>query len=447
MRNKGFIILLAVCGLVVMLATIFMTSTNNVENDLLVDQFYNVTQGYNTIQVERVVKDKNNKAPGDVETPDSTVHVQTWLDACIAAHHLFGHSKAVFDPKGTVNVNGDFVTTDSYGWLGLAAMLYGVQDTVDSLSQQAASNNSKLKLISISSEADLQYGDILFFRSNVEVLGSIDNGTMSTITWSSDATAQNIYTNDTLTQHTTADCSATVSVKSSYKVSDIQAVYRVGAGGGSTQPTHVPTPTPNPNPVPTPNNGKVLNMPIYIQQGGDPATYSSWYLNQSKSNPNTHSKKTVGSSGCFYCSIYMVSCYFLNQVIPMENAVPSFRDGLYTDNGPYHSGGGASLYAGDALKYFGTNKTITQAVKQPQVSDVTAQIDNNMPVIYRVNASGKTITTSSTHYVVIMGYDNDKQVFYVYDPGTQKSGVPRELPYADFDESVKDSGCYVQYLK
>lgn len=406
------------------------------EVEIYMDQFSKMYENYNSFAVEQVVKKVQNNPNTSVDDEEDAVSNQYyWMDACITAHHAMAHNGATFDPSRVMNVNGSKVQCDGFGFVGLASYLYGITSDTKGMTSVEMSNTS-FNQVTVTSPAYLIKGDVLYFPNSVEVLYECNGNDLHTISWSSPSVSEELYKNDEVTTHDIKDCSVQTVTKSPYHFKDIQTVYREGADS-STKP-----------PVPTPGDDKdvLLNLPVFISQSGSPQ--GSWLVADVP-------KSTCAKIGCCYCSYYMVACYWKGEVIPLQGSKPSFEDGLKGGHGIYTSGD-VSLYRHKTFPYFGVNVSYGDYITAT-IDQIKEEINKGNPVIYRAmnntkKVNGQTVViepkcpgvtpSRSTHFVVIMGYNDAKQCFYLYDPA--KKQPQTAFTYEDYLTSLSiNSGCQV----
>ena len=165
----------------------------------------------------------------------------------------------------------------------------------------------------------------------------------------------------------------------------------------------------NPLDIEYTSGSKILNMPYYINQG--------YYPDLKRGQSHT----TIKSSGCIDTCYMMIASYYTGQPISVE-AVAS--------NG--------AMYVGDNFNgtaftsHYGLNYGTTTGFN---VDTARSYIDKGMPLMMRLqgywNYGGVTYhSTSNTHFIVIMGYDDNG--FYVYDPGSSNNTSGGAIPYEAF---------------
>jgi hypothetical protein len=136
-----------------------------------------------------------------------------------------------------------------------------------------------------------------------------------------------------------------------------------------------------------------------------PIISRSYYIKQGNSNwssiPLGTSAKTVGSSGCYVCSIAMIICWYLgDSTTATKKAVIKKLAANCSSTGSYN--GGSVTYGGH------TFSTMT-------IADMAQELLNGYPSIAKVPGS------ETDHFVVINGYDTSGsttwECYLVLDPG------------------------------
>ncbi|MDD4591427.1 MAG: hypothetical protein PHG06_13530 [Parabacteroides sp.] len=133
--------------------------------------------------------------------------------------------------------------------------------------------------------------------------------------------------------------------------------------------------------------------------------YNTYFIKQNNSNWKNiqlgTSTETVGSAGCYVCSIAMIICWYLEDgTTATKKAVITKLAANCNSSGGYK--GGTITYAGHRFT------TIT-------ITDMAQRLLNGYPSI------AKAAGTRGTHFVVVNGYDNSGstswECYLVLDPG------------------------------
>jgi len=136
--------------------------------------------------------------------------------------------------------------------------------------------------------------------------------------------------------------------------------------------------------------------------------YSTYFIKQSNTNWKNiklgTSTKTVGSSGCYVCSIAMIICWYLGDgTTATKKAVITKLAANCNSSGSYK--GGTVTYAGHSFS------TMT-------IADMAQQLLNGYPSIAKI---ANPNNSSDTHFVVVNGYDTSGsttwECYLVLDPG------------------------------
>ncbi|MCR4902202.1 MAG: C39 family peptidase [Butyrivibrio sp.] len=156
-----------------------------------------------------------------------------------------------------------------------------------------------------------------------------------------------------------------------------------------------------------PDEGKILDMYEYINQGDYPNTIRG------------ASSETVKQSGCLDCSIAMILMYYSRSHIPI------------TDVSKYVNASG-SLETGSVLSAYGFHSGGNHY--SDVINGIINEINNDRPVVIHIRGQwtscedGRVLHgTGNGHFLVGIGYDSTG--LYVYDPGRR---LNYHIAYADW---------------
>lgn len=139
-------------------------------------------------------------------------------------------------------------------------------------------------------------------------------------------------------------------------------------------------------------NSVVLQMNQYIQQGGQ--SYSS------QKRGGIGSNSTIGSAGCTDCSYLMAASYYTGITFDVGDTLSNSR---------YYDG---NAFAGPTfLSDYGLQQNRVSGYHPNAIRDA---IDQGHPVIMQIKGYFSFHNTPNTHFIVIMGYDDNG--FMIYDP-------------------------------
>lgn len=397
------ICVLLICGL------LYTTDAN--ETDNLMSRYNKNTQRFDKTSVVTVVEEIRRTEDESIDGSESYLDVgeiHSWLDACIAAHHLMFHSGLTYSVTGSGFIDGMSVGCDCNGYIGVAMYLYGLQSDMSTVTLVGLDSSNYFDSMGKLPLTDLQAGDILVYPGHIEVFvqsNPTSGYLVGVYNWGSHATAEGLYGSDG--NHEVKDCVQNVMTGSdTYQANQDPNVYRLNSGGQQAfnPPAQQPPAPQPPNPPgipsqpPASSGEKKLNLPKVIDQKA--AEFKDVNL-------GTSSKK-VGNVGCFASSLQMAANYLVSPNSPWDNntIINHFKMDMFTSGGGLQSRGGY-LQALTGGKYtIGTDESLISAKR------IEESIDKGLPVILHFDGFADPYYTSAngsgTHFVLVYGYnDND----------------------------------------
>lgn len=150
----------------------------------------------------------------------------------------------------------------------------------------------------------------------------------------------------------------------------------------------------------------IMDMPNYINQGNYGST------------PRGDGRLTIGSAGCIDCSFAMAALYYNRTCLPMEQVSTRYVHGQSFHYGDFCADNGLGFRNGDF-----SMASIIQHLSSGNL--IIVQIRGGW-----ISETGRTLHGgNSTHYFVVMGYDDTG--LYIYDPGNAGNTNGRPISYED----------------
>jgi len=198
----------------------------------------------------------------------------------------------------------------------------------------------------------------------------------------------------------------------------------VGTAQISTTPTTTPISTPTASP--TPNTNQLLSVP-YINEAPSGNWSGPW------------------KNACEEASIAMIEFFYDGKNIATIAESEQFMQKLFDVQDRLY-GSNANANAEQFNEIINRHTSFTsRIVRNPTQQDIKTELDAGRPVIslhYGFDLNNKNIpflrTGSSYHAMVIIGYDDKKEVFIVNDDGDSKYGAQHEYDYDLFMNTLHD---------